>query len=263
MTSNRLCRIAALLAALSALLFGGCATESATPTPLPVLTSTPTLPPTVEVSLQVEVTPVPTRATRHRRAKPRPTAFKIPQGAFLQLFPGAGLPTSRTIWVKGGHLPPKSAVQILWAPGGHTSPFGTTTYTGGKGNLWTRFSIPGSPPGTYRVIAEVGGVPLAEARYRVISRAHLTVSVTSARDGELLQISGRKFIPRIPLILVIYPVEKPRKYIVIGSVRSGTNGHFQFSRSTRKLVPGQYILRAWSGDQLSAQMAEVPFQVVV
>jgi hypothetical protein len=249
-----------------AVLLCGCVTEAATPTPtpIPVSTATPAPTPTVVVIWRVQVTSIPPTPTPHLkplRPKRRTTPTPVPRGPYLQLFPPAGPPVSRTVWVKGVHLLPRREVQLLWSPGGHLSPVGTTAYTDRKGNLWSRFTIPGSPPGLYQIVADIDGVPQAGARYRVVSAAHLSVQVTSTGRGELLQVWGAKFIPGTPLVLIVYPVVRGHPPLLIGTVRSGLHGRFQVRQVNRKLVPGQYILRVWSSE--TAQTAEMPFQVVV
>jgi hypothetical protein len=107
----------------------------------------------------------------------------------------------------------------------------------------------------------VDAIPQAAARYHVVSAAHLDVRVTPGRGGELLQIWGTKFIPGTPLVLIVYPVVKGHAPLIIGTVRAGSHGRFSISQTSRKLTPGEYLLRVWSSE--TAQTAEMPFQVVV
>lgn len=252
------------VAALCALALIGCAPNAAAPTPTPFLAPpTPTVIPTVVVGLQVQDTRVPVLPKRHVRPTPRPRPTHIPAGPYLQLIPTSGPPISRTVWVKGGHLQPSVQVQLFWSPGGHASPVGTTTYTDRKGNLWTRFTVPGSPPGEYGVVAEIGGVRWAAARYRVTNAAHMTVEAIPGGRTEVLQVTGRKFLPDVSLLMVAYALVRPRHPMIIGTIHTDSRGRFQFTYSSRKLVPGQYILQAWSQSEFSAQMAQELFQVVV
>jgi hypothetical protein len=115
----------------------------------------------------------------------------------------------------------------------------------------------------YRIIAQVNGVPYAAARYRITSTALLRVSVTPGQIGEQVQVRGLRFLPHLTLVLVAYSVDTRARPILLGVVRTGRHGTFRFVASSQRLVPGQYLLRAWSVSQVSAQMAEGFFEVVV
>jgi len=151
-------------------------------------------------------------------------------------------------------------VQIIWSPNGKISPLSSTAYTDRHGGLRATLSVPASPPGLYRVLAEVNGVPYAQASYHVISGA--TLHVLGA-GGDVLVISGRRFIPDVRLVLVAYPTFEAHKYFVLGTVQSDRRGDFRLSMPTKRLGQGQYVLRAFSQSTLAAQMAETFFEVVV
>jgi hypothetical protein len=113
------------------------------------------------------------------------------------------------------------------------------------------------------VVASVNSVPYASARFLVTSKASLAVQVQPAGKGETLQVSGRRFLPHLRLLLVAYSMSANGHPIVLGAVQTDPRGRFAFVSSGRSFVPGQYVLRAWSADALSAQMAEAFFQVLV
>jgi len=236
----------------------GNATVLPTAQPTPIPTSAPTA--TAEVGFQVQVTPIVVHHRPTATPRPLPTAFIAPAGPYLQLLPDAGPPLSRSIGIRGGHFPPAVTVQIIWSPNGKISPLSSTAYTDRHGGLRDTLSVPASPPGPYRVLAEINGVPYAEASYHVISGAAL--QVTSA-GGNTLVISGRRFIPGVRLALVAYPTFEAHKYFVLGTLKSDQRGDFRFSMPTKRLGQGQYVLRAFSQSTLAAQMAETFFEVVV
>jgi hypothetical protein len=115
----------------------------------------------------------------------------------------------------------------------------------------------------YEVVADINGVRWATARYAVVSRASLTVHVLPAAPGDTLHISGLHFLPHLKLALVVYPLFKGPSAAVIGRPVTDAYGRFVLVHIDPKLVPGQYLLRAWSLDALSSQLAETYFQVVV
>jgi hypothetical protein len=226
------------------------------PTPTPAPTAT------LEVGFAVAVTPVSAPAAS---PTPRPTAtrFAIPGGPYLQLLPASGPPRSSTVVVRGGHLPTHAQVQLEWAAAGSKGPITTTTWANGRGRLVTRFSIPGSAPGRYRIIASVNGVQYATAQYTVVSDAALSVGVGPSRRGEVLSVRGHHFLSRARLLLIAYPLDVKARPIVVGRARASAAGTFRYRGVLRHLAPGQYALRAWSQNALSAQMAETFFQVVI
>jgi hypothetical protein len=135
--------------------------------------------------------------------------------------------------------------------------------TDAHGKLVARLAIPASPPGSYKVVALVGGVRYAVANYSVVSEGQLSVSVSPTGSGELLHIRGHHFLPRMKLLLAAYPMNTRGKPVVIGVVRCGAKGRFHVERKVQKLALEQYALRAWSQNGMTAQMAETFFQVVI
>lgn len=239
----------------------GCASSAAvlvTPTPLPTLapTSTP------DIGFAVVVTPV-GEPTVTPTPEPTSTPFVVPSGPYIELVPSTGPPATRRLIVRGGHLPPSAGVQLGWSRDGKSAPITTPAGTDSHGRLLTQFVVPAAPPGTYHVLLLLGGVRYASAPYVVSSRATLTVSVSAVSGGESLTIRGRRFLPRIKLLLIAYPIDAGGKPVVVGKVRSGHHGAFKYSRTVSGLALGQYTLRAWSNDALAAQMAETFFQVVI
>lgn len=253
-------------------LLAGCSSQAASPAPAPPTPVPTTAPPagsavdvtpTVSVGFAVTVTAIPIRRVPTPTPRPRPTPFVMPKGPYLVLYPASGPPISQTIIVHGGNLPPASTLQLVWSPGGRLSPIAITAYTDRRGTLSTRLAIPGTPPGRYEVIANVNGVRYASARFVVTSKASLAVQVLPAGNGETLQIRGRRFLPRLRLLLVAYAMSAAGHPVVLGAVQTNARGKFVFVSSGRSLAPGQYVLRAWSADALSAQMAEAFFQVLM
>jgi hypothetical protein len=253
-------RYPALLLATLAMTTAGCGARGAAPTPA---TSTPAPLPTATVSVGflVQITPVPTRAPK---PTPRPTAtpFRPPKDTpYLALNPAAGPPASRTITVRGGGLPPSAGVSLVWAAPGQNAGVDTSAATGRHGRLWTRFTIPASPPGVYDVLAEVNGTTYASAHYTVVSMATLAANVTGGSRQQRLSVYGNHFLPGLRLALIAYPVGKGAKPVDIGTSRTSSSGKLSYSHPVR-LPTGQYILRAWSTSGLSSQMAETFFQVI-
>lgn len=248
---------------LCMLVLSGCgATEAINPTPLPTLPPAPTATP--DVGFEVNVTAVPTARPHH--VKPTPTRFVPPQSAYIALSSASGPPAQRLVVVRGGHLPPSRTVSLQWSLGSKspsTSPISTTTRTGPHGELRSRFTVPASPPGKYSIVAAIDGEIVATAAYRVESKATLSGHVSPAPQGETVHIRGRHFLPRVKLLLVIYPMSVHRKPVILGRVRSNSQGRFAYTRTVRKLSLGQYAVRAWSQDALATQMAETFIQVVI
>jgi hypothetical protein len=187
--------------------------------------------------------------------------FKPPPGPYVRLIPSAGPPISRNILVKGGHLPPSTEVDLLWLAGGHVSPMSGIAYSDKRGSLTAHFDLPGSPPGTYFVAAEVNGVRYAAARYRVTSAAVLTANATPSTHGEMVQVTGQKLLPGLRFLLIAYPVFRGSKPVSLGTITTDKHGRFHFGRSVQGLGAGEYVVRAWSANSLSAQTAEAFFAV--
>jgi hypothetical protein len=244
---------------LVTLLVCGCGSTRAaavrkpSPTPLPTLQS----------GFKIEVTPVSVKRTNPPKSHRRPTPFIPPKGPYLALFPKSGPPLSRTILVRGGGLPRSAPIQLSWGPPRRALGLTRTVYSNGKGNFSASFSIPGSPPGFYQITAQVNGVSYASSRYSVISAAVLSVRVSARRKGERVVVRGRRFLPKLRLVLIAYPMVAGGKVQVFGSLKTAKNGSFKFLMVTRKLQPGQYLLEALSQSALSTQMSQTFFQVVV
>lgn len=253
-------KAAYLLLPLGFFALSGCASLAAPP-PTPTLIPSPEPTSTPDVSFAVAVTPV-REATSHVPTL-LPTPFKSPRGPYLLLVPNAGPPTSRTITVRGGHLPRLVSVQVAWAPRGDRARIVTTAMSGRNGSFVTRFTVPGSPPGRYRIVASVRGATYASAIYQVASTATLTTDLQPSGGGDRIAVTGKNFLPNLRLLLVAYPIDVRGKPIVVGRVRSDPHGAFHYARSLRKLALGQYVLRAWSQNALVTQMAESFFQVLI
>jgi hypothetical protein len=241
----------------------GCGVNAIGPPPTVAPTAPPASTPTVEVGFVVAVTPVATPVRKHSSVHPSPTAFKVPKTAYLQLIPASGPPANRTISVAGGHLPPVTAVQVVWSAGRGGASIEAMTQTDRKGRLHTAFAVPASPPGEYVISAQVHGSTRARARYRIFSAAEIAATVESTRKGEQISIDGRRFLAKVRVLLVAYPVLAGSKPIVLGTFLTDTHGKLHIRKIVRQLNPGQYDLRAWSVSQVSALMAEVFFQVDV
>jgi hypothetical protein len=154
-------------------------------------------------------------------------------------------------------------VQLGWSSDGKSAPITTGAGTDKQGRLLTQFSVPASAPGTYHVLLTVGGVRYASAEYVVRSAAALSARAVGRTGGDRIIVRGTGFLPHRKLLLVAYPIDVKGKPLVVGTTRSGAYGGFRYVRSLGKLPLGQYALRAWSDDALSAQMAETFFQVVI
>lgn len=139
----------------------------------------------------------------------------------------------------------------------------TTAYTGPHGGLTAQFTVPGSPLGTYHVVALIGGVPYASARYRVVSAATLTASVSSGVSHDRLTVSGRRFLPHLRLLLISYAMTGHQKPLVVGRVQTNARGSFAVTKSIHALPAGQYVLRAAALDSYAAQVADAFFQIVM
>jgi hypothetical protein len=175
----------------------------------------------------------------------------------------SGPPTSRTIWIRGGNLPSNETVDLAWAPHGNSSPVSTTGYTDAHGGLNAQFTVPGSPPGNYRVVAVINGVPYAAALYHVVSAAVLGVSVSTKSSGERLSIQGRHFLPHLKLLLISYSMTGKQKPDVVGTITSNAKGSFFVTKTIKMLAPGQYVLRAAAVNSYAAQVADAFYQVVL
>ena len=244
-------------------LLAGCAARTASPEPAqPHDAPTPLPTPTVPVSFAVSITAIP--APRHVVQRPRPAATAaVPlTGPYLLLSPRSGPPSSQTIMVRGGRLPPSVTMQLVWTAAGPSSPISRQAYTDRHGTLSSALVIPGSPPGSYQVVADFDGVAYAAARYTVVSRAALAVHVAPGGTAGELAVSGTRFLPHLRLVLVAYHATGGDAVAVLGSVNTGGRGVFTLT-THKQLAPGEYILRAWSTSALSAQMAETFFQVVL
>jgi hypothetical protein len=224
-------------------------------------TAAPTATPTAVVDFAVQVTAVATARPRHPH--PTPTSFKPPARPYIVLSQTTGPPAQRVITVRGGHLPKSSAITLAWSLKKASAPLSTTVGTSKAGALRARFTIPASPPGSYRVLASVGGVLWASALYTVKSNATLLGKVALTSHGERISVTGRHFLPRVKLLLVAYPMSARGKPTVIGMARSGGSGGFTYTRVVPKLALGQYVVRAWSQDAFAAEMAETYIQVVI
>ncbi|MDQ2742965.1 MAG: hypothetical protein M3Z66_11815 [Chloroflexota bacterium] len=237
----------------------GCGAQAAGP---PAPPSTPTPPPTPTVTLGFEVVSSAVPATPPRPT-PRPTAtpFVIPAGPYLELVPNSGPPISRTILVRGGGLPHSALVDLEWTISGHSAGVGTAVTTSIHGKLGTRFRIPGAPPGRYKVMVLVGGVPYATAWYTVRSAATLTAEVAGDPGRQAIVIRGRGFVPRLRLLLIAYPLERGSVPRVLAETRADTRGRIDLIRTGRNLRPGEYLIRAWSESAISSQMAQTILQV--
>ncbi|MGH2442791.1 MAG: hypothetical protein ACRDFX_06470 [Chloroflexota bacterium] len=209
------------------------------------------------------VTPVTIRAAPKPTPRAAPTRFVPPAGPYIRLAPSSGLPVARMIAVRGANLPKSATVSLVWSPGGRASSLNTTSWTTRKGTIATGFSVPASPPGSYRISLQVRGVSYATSVYRVTSHASLLVSVAPGSDGDTVRIRGKAFLHHSQLLLVAYLVTRHPKPILLGSSRSSSTGRFSFQLTTRKLAPGEYTLRAYSTNALAAQMAETYFQVAI
>jgi hypothetical protein len=245
------------------IVLAGCASRTASPEPvLPHYTPTPLPTPTVPVSFAVSITALPAPHRVVPRPRPAATAVVPLIGPYLVLSPHSGPPSSQTITVRGGRLPPSVTLQLVWSPFGRSSPISRQAYTDRHGNLSSDLVIPASSPGLYQVEADYGGVTYAAARYTVVSRATLAVGVASGSSTGELEVSGSHFLPRLKLVLVAYRATGGDPVAVLGTVDTGAGGHFTLT-AHKQLAPGEYILRAWSTSTLSAQMAETFFQVVL
>lgn len=260
--SVRTARLSALQLALLAALATGCGSETVSVPSAPTPSTRPTPTPTVLVSFEIKPTPVRVHQHRRPRALPSPTPFHPGLQPYLMVFPSSGPPVSRTIYVRGGNLPKWQTIQLTWSPSGRASPLSTVSYTDKQGGLSTHFSIPGSPPGRYLVRAEIDGVTYAAAWYAVTSAARLNVSVLAEAGGDSIQVSGKRFLPELDLLLVAFPVFR-RGHVILGWARTNARGAFSLQSVPHRLEPGQYVLRAYSTSALSAQMAEALFEVVI
>jgi hypothetical protein len=224
---------------------------------------TPTAVPTAthDVALVVNVTAVAPRTGKKLTPTPTATAFVAPRGPYIRLLPSSGPPASREVRLIGGNFPKRSPIDMVWSVGIKLSPMDTQIYTGPRGNINVSYTIPASPPGSYRLTAKVNGVAYASTRYRIISKARLAATVHPASSTRSLVVTGTGFVPKFALAIVAYHAVGHRKPIVLGMAHPGPSGRFTFGSTIKRLPPGQYLLRAWSVSQMAAQMAETSFEV--
>jgi hypothetical protein len=249
----------AVLLVLAATYLDGCGGSRPPPPPTPTVTLSPTA--TLQEGFAISVTGV-VSATPKPRPSATPKPFHPPTGPYIRVIPASGPPESRTLQVLGGHLPPRATIQLVWAATTGTSSIGTYAGTTATGTLATRFSVPAAPPGVYRVIAEINAVPYASANYTVKSKATLSVSVYGSAPDVRLIVRGSHFVPRITILLVVYPLVKKGEPIMLGRTQSGKRGTISLVRSSRRLVIGQYLVRAFSASASAAQTAQAFFDIV-
>ncbi len=252
------------LAILSGVLLAGCATDTGAVQPVaPTLAPPqPTVAPTQSVAFAVAVTP---QATPKRiRPLPRPiaTRFVVPPGPYLVLSPNSGPPVSRAISIRGGNFPRDSEITLSWFSGRHFSTLSTNGWTDRHGSLKIAFVVPATPPGSYKIRAEFGGLAYAISTYRVRSYASVQATVAPDAYGDRVTIEGHGFVPKVKLLLVAYPLFAKQHAVVLGTAESSNRGQFSFHGNTLKLLPGQYALRVWTMDALAAQVSDTYFQVV-
>lgn len=243
---------------LLTLALSGCGAHAAArPTALP----SPVPSATADVGFVVDTTSLPAlRPTPH--PSPAPTRFVPPAGPYIVLSRDSGPPRQRAVAVTGAHLPPSSQVSLEWTAGSR-APITTVAWTDAKGRLATRFTVPASPPGLYRIRAVINGSLYASAPYRILSRATLTVSVGPTGSGDALRVRGTGFLPHVHLLLITYPLDLPRRPFVLAQAYSSAHGTFLVIRVVRRLPLGQYALRAYTVSGVAAQMAEGYFEVVI
>lgn len=241
------------------LLLTACARPSAASPPTATPPPTPT--PTPALGFSVAVTPG-TRSTPTPSPQPAATPFVAPRTSWLRLIPNHGYPVAGTLHALGGNLPPSAPVDLIWMLGTRTSPIIRTTATDAQGRLSTSFPIPASPPGTYRVRAEVNGAPIVTAAYTVVAGGTLSVRVASAPGGHHVYIVGRGFQKVRSLLIAIDRPNSRRHAVGAFPVTAAPDGTFSYTLTTRKLTPGQYFLTAISARFL-VPVAQTIFQVVV
>ena len=78
-----------------------------------------------------------------------------------------------------------------------------------------------------------------------------------------MRIHGTNFIPDMKLAFVASPTFRGAKGVELATARADSRGNVSLVISTNKLLPGEYILRAWSATALAAQMAEIFLEVSV
>lgn len=245
----------ALAGMVACLLLTSCRQARPIPTPLP--SPSPTFTPTPQQGFAVSVTSL----TPSPAPLPTATPFRPPKMPWLQLIPNQGPPVSKTILVRGGRLPPSSPARLVWTQGHEQTSITALASTTPRGGLSARFPAPAAPPGTYRVLLEIGGAVWVSARYRVHSSANLSVQIRPASQGTDLRLHGDHFVPGIRLQLIVTPLAAHRKPFLLGTVHASSDGSFRFETRSRKLLPGQYVVQAVSITAVSAQMAETFFQV--
>jgi len=209
----------------------------------------------------VNVTPG-TQTASTPRPSPVPTRFVPPAGPYIHLSRQAGPPRQRTLTVTGGHLPTSAEVSLQWMAG-NRSPLTTIAWTNSAGRLATQFTVPASPPGSYRIVAVINGTTYASAPYHIESLAALAVTVAPSGNGDLIRVRGDGFVSGARLMLITYPLGARLRPFLLAQVTSGTTGDFAVARLVRRLPLGQYVLRAYTEGGLTAQMAEAYFEVVI
>jgi hypothetical protein len=165
--------------------------------------------------------------------------------------------------VSGGHLPRFAQVDLAWVAGGKKSPMLTTAQTDGRGVLTARFVVPAVRPGYYQIAALVRKVRVASTSYHVILQAVVDAAVRAGPGGDQLRVTGRRFAPGARVLLAAYPMFQGTGPVTLGVVRASSAGRIRFVKSTRRLTPGEYELRAWSLDFVTVDLADAFFQVVV
>jgi hypothetical protein len=131
------------------------------------------------------VTPIVVHHRPTATPRPLPTAFIAPLD---RTYSCCQMPAHRLVEASayGRSLSTRGDRADYLVPKWQNISLSSTAYTDRHGGLRDTLSVPASPPGPYRVLAEINGVPYAEASYHVISGAAL--QVTSA--GNTLVISG-------------------------------------------------------------------------
>ena len=244
-----------LLVALTACSSG--ATLPPRPTAPPVPTAT------TAVGFAVDVTAIPSPTPSRPRPTAVPTPFVAPPGPYVVIVPSTGPPVTTSVLVLGGHLPPSSAVDLVWQVSGKSTPLGTVVNSDRAGKLRTRFTIPASPPGVYRLEADIVGVVYAATKYRVVTHAAVTASVEPEGTGQRVQVVGRGFPPHLRVLLVAYPMFRKAKAVALGTAYATAGGRVQFGAGPLHLVTGEYSLHVWTAQGLTTDLAQTYFQVVL
>jgi len=136
-------------------------------------------------------------------------------------------------------------------------------YTDHRGALSAHFAIPAASPGTYDMLAQLNGVTVAATTFAVVSTATLDVHVTGEDKTRGIRVEGASFLPHIRVLLVVYSMSGSMTPMRLGIRRSGRQGMFRLERSISALQPGQYVVRALSLSNQTAQVSEGFFQVAL